>query len=171
MGQDFALFLIGFYVFSEDGVLEKLTKYSGAYLALMVLSDVTMNVLFVWRGQHTGITVTLCNILASWFGILGFLGFLRCKFDQNNPFTRYMRAQSFLIYIFHFGWLVIIQYYLGKTTWNTGILYVVSIFLTYVFTFLTCEIVQRTPGIRYLFGATSGCRSRQKRTSQMEKPL
>ena len=167
IGQDFALFLLGFYVFSEDGVLEKLTRYCGIYLVLMVLSDVALNILFVWRGQHTGIMVTACNVLASWFGILGFLGLFRSKFDQNNSFTRYMRSQSFLIYIFHFGWPVIVQYYLGKTTWNTGIIFAASVFLTYVLTFLTCEIVQRTPGIRYLFGATSGCRLHQKRTPQM----
>lgn len=152
VGEDLALFLIGYYILSEENVLEKLTKYRYTYLIIMIICDVIMVYLFVWKEKQTGIIDTVCNICAIWFGILGFLGLARCKFNQNNSFTRYMSSRSFMIYIFHFGWLVTIQYYLSKTTINIAILYIISIVAALILTLLTCEIVKRVPILRSLFG-------------------
>lgn len=154
IGQDLALFLIGYYVLSEDSILERMTKYRYVYLIIMLICDISMTLLFVWKGQQTGIVLTLCNIGATWFGILGFIGLAKCRFNQNNTFTKYMSANSFLIYIFHFGWLVAIQYYLSKTAFSTTLIYIVSIAATLLLTLLTCEIVKRVPGLRFLFGVS-----------------
>lgn len=152
IGEDFALYLLGYYVLSEENILEKLTKYRYPYLIFMLICDVTMVYLFVWKGIHTGIIVSACNICSLWFGILGFLGLSRCKFNHNNSFTRYMSTRSFMIYIFHFGWLVAIQYYLSKTSLNITLTYIISITATLLLTFLTCEIVKRIPVLRCLYG-------------------
>lgn len=152
IGEDFALFLIGYYILSEENILEKLMKYRYTYLIIMLICDVTMVYLFVWKGKHTGILLSVSNICAQWFGILGFLGLARYKFNQNNSLTRYMSSNSFMIYIFHFGWLVAIQYYLSKTTLNITFSFIISIIATSVLTLLTCEFVKRIPILRCLFG-------------------
>jgi hypothetical protein len=152
IGENLALFLLGYYILSEENILEKLTKYRFAYLIIMLICDVTMVYLFVWKGKQTGIIVSVCSICTLWFGILGFLGLARCKFNQNNSFTQYMSHKSFMIYIFHFGWLVTIQYYLSKSTLNTVLLYIISITATLAFTLITCEIMNRVPVLRCFFG-------------------
>jgi glucan biosynthesis protein C len=154
IGQDLALFLIEYYVLSEDSILEKMTKYRYVYLIIMLICDISMTFLFVWEGQQTGIVITLCNAGATWFGILGFIGLAKCRYNQSNAVTKYMSANSFLIYIFHFGWLVAIQYYLSKAALNTTLTYILSIAVTLFLTLLTCEIVKRVPGIRFLFGVS-----------------
>jgi hypothetical protein len=154
LGKDLALYLIGYYILSEDNLLEKVLKYRYIYLIIMLACDLTMTTLFVWKGQQTGIVVSICNILSFWFGILGFIGVARCNFNINNAFTKYMTANSFLIYIFHFGWLVAVQYYLSKIKINTALTVILSILITLILTLLTSEIVKRTPVIRTLFAAS-----------------
>jgi peptidoglycan/LPS O-acetylase OafA/YrhL len=152
IGKDLALFLLGYYILSEESILEKLTKYRYAYLIIMLICDIAMVYLFVWKEKQTGILLSAYNIYVLWFGILGLLGLARCKFDQNNSFTRYMSSRSFMIYIFHFGWLVAIQYCLSKTTLAITFSFIISITATLVLTLLTCEFVKRVPALRCLFG-------------------
>ncbi len=152
IGGNLALFLLGYYVLSEEDVLERITKYRYLYLAIMLVFDVILTYTFVWKENQIGIIETICNACATWFGILGFLGLARCSFNQNNVITRYMTSRSFMIYIFHFGWLVVFQYYLCKVTKSVMILYFVSVVGTLVMTLLTCEVIKRIPGIRFLFG-------------------
>ena len=125
----------------------------------MLISDITLVYLFVWKGEQDGLIVLACSIVALWFGILGFLGLGRCGFNQTNAFTKYMSSSSFMIYIFHFVWLIVIQYYLSYTTFNVAVSYMISITTTLILTLLTCEFVKRIPGIRILFdgkGRTTG---------------
>ena len=152
IGGDFALFMLGYYVISEDQVLEKIAKYRHIYFAIMLVSDIILTYLFVWKEQHTGLTVSICNPIAAWFGILTFLGIGKCSFNQCNKLTKYFSSRSFLIYIFHFGWLVVIQYYLNKADLNTAVFFILSISITLILTLLTCEIVRTIPGVRTLFG-------------------
>ena len=152
IGKDLALFLLGYYILSEESILEKLTKYRYTYLITMLICDIAMVYLFIWKGKQADILLSAYNICVLWFGILGFLGLARCKFNQNNSFTRYMSSRSFMIYIFHFGWLVAIQYCLSKTTLNITFSFIISITATLVVTLLTCEFVKRVPALRCLFG-------------------
>ncbi len=151
-GEDLALFLLGYYVFSEEDVLKRMTKYRYVYLAIMLVSDIILTLTFVWQGKQTGILMVVSYSCASWFGILGFMGLARCIFNQNNAFTKYMSSRSFLFYIFHFGWLVIFQYYLSKVTDSLAVLFGVAVLGSYVMTFLTCEVIRLIPGVRFLFG-------------------
>jgi hypothetical protein len=62
IGESLALFLLGYYILSEESILEKLTKYRYTYLMIMLICDVTMVYLFVWKEKQTGIIVSVCNI-------------------------------------------------------------------------------------------------------------
>ncbi len=152
IGGDLALFLLGYYILSEEDVLERMTKYRYIYIISMFVFDIISTYLFVWKGNQTGIVVSICYPCAAWFGILGFLGLARCNFNQNNVFTRYMSSRSFMIYIFHFGWLVVFQFYLCEITNSIVITYCISLIGTFVMTLFTCEVIRRILGIRFLFG-------------------
>ncbi|HKM35534.1 MAG TPA: acyltransferase [Lachnospiraceae bacterium] len=152
IGQFLALYLLGYYILSEENVLKKLAGQKYMHLSIMLTCDVIVVYLFVWKGQWTGTLLTVCSIITPWFGILGLLGLAKCFFNHNNQLTQYLSKSSFLFYIFHFGWLVTFQYLLSKTLFSAPIQYSASVLLTLLFTLLTCEIVRRIPGLRWLFG-------------------
>lgn len=152
IGENLALFLLGYYVLSEEDVLERVTKYRFVYLEIMIVFDIILNISFLWVKYETEWIVVISRSFAEWFGILAFLGIARCVFNQNNAFTRYMSSRSFMIYIVHFGWLVVIQYYLRNVTDSVAILYFVSVVGTIAVTLLTCELMRRIPIVSFLFG-------------------
>lgn len=152
LGEDLALFLIGYYVFTEEEVLKKITKYRYVYLVFMLILDVLLTYSFIWQEKPIGTLENMGNSITAWLGILAFLGIARCNFDQNNAFTRYMAARSFLIYIVHFGWLIVVQYYLSGVMQSIIGTYLASVVITLVLTLLTCEVIKKIPFIRVLFG-------------------
>lgn len=152
IGEDFAYFLLGYYILSEENVQEKCTKYRYYLLGITVLCDAFMTFDFIWSTEHLAVAETICKAAAIWFGVLGFLGLARCTFNQNNKLTRYMTSRSFLIYIFHFGWLVVLQYYLAPLKLAPIVFYLLSIVGTLLLTLATCEIIRLIPGLRFLFG-------------------
>ena len=151
IGQFLALYLLGYYVLSEEKILNKLTKHKYIYLTLMLICEGIEIYLFIWKEQRSGWLLTVCSIIPLWFGVLGILGLAQGVFNQNNRVTKYLSQRSFSIYIFHFGWLVTFQYLLSKS-FSTFVLYIVSITLTLLCTLFSCEIIRRIPGVRWLFG-------------------
>lgn len=152
LGQFLAYYLLGYYVLSEENVLRVLSGHKCINMAVMLVCDVIQIYLFVWMGQGTSLLLTVCSIIAPWFGIMGLLGLARCICNRNNQITQYLSKRSFLIYIFHFGWLVAFQYMFCRTTLSAPLQYVAAVLLTYMFTLLTCEIVIRVPGLKWLLG-------------------
>lgn len=74
-------------------------------------------------------------------GILSLLGLGKFYFDFDNRVTRYLSSRSFLFYIFHFGWLIAIQYFVSSVTSNVAIIALTSVVGGYILTFLWCEIL------------------------------
>lgn len=146
------LYLIGYYLITEESIRSNIVKYRYIYLILLLITDITDAYMYVWMEHANGILNTVMMYLACWFGVLTMIGFGQKYFDWNNKVTRYFTSRSFLFYIFHFFWLVVIQFYLGRLISNPGILFTLSALLTYLVTFLNCEIVIKIPVIRYLFG-------------------
>lgn len=107
--------------------------------------------LFVWLGYHDSIVCSVATKVAEWFGILGFLGLGKSKINMSNWFTWFMTARSFSIYIFHFGWLIFLQYSFSHIIESTVILYTLSVIGTLILTLLTIEIIGRIPVFRSLF--------------------
>lgn len=152
IGKFLILYLLGYYILSEEEVLRKLAKQKWIYLSIMAGCNIVQVYLFVFKGTRTGWLLDITNNMILWFGILGFLGLGRCIGNQNNKLTRYLSSQSFAIYIFHFGWLVWIQYLLSKTEFPTVLTVGITIITTTALTLFTCEIVKRIPGARWLYG-------------------
>lgn len=130
-----ALYLVGYYIFSEEAVIHKVYEFRCGLLVVFL-----------------GCSIFQVTFLSFCSGILTLLGFGSRMLNQNNRLTTYLRSRCFLIYIFHFIWLVIVDYYVYKVTTNAALLFIIPVLATYPLTFLTCEIVIRIPGIRFLFG-------------------
>lgn len=152
IGSYLMLFLIGYYIISEDEVMDKISKYRFMNLIIMLVANIGNVYLFLWKSDSNAILNTILMYITQWFGILTMLGFGKRLFNQNNRITRYLSSRSFLFYIFHFIWLVVLQFYLSKYTDSTWILFVIPVLATYLMTFLTSEVIIRIPCVNRLFG-------------------
>ncbi len=152
IGESFALVALGYYVFSEDEAIDKLEKYRFLFLLITFIACCLYVLLFVWKEEQGAFCCVVLHEISQWCGVLGLIGLAKHNMNWNNKITMYLSRYSFPIYIFHFGWIVLIQFYLSKFTQNTFILYLSSIIGSLIGTLLTVELVRRVPVLRVLFG-------------------
>lgn len=110
LGKNLALFLIGYYILSNDAVMEKLErniKWLAALCAIGTAVSVTLYYSISYYGDL-------------WVNFIGFLTILVLlvlgkKFlNQRTRFTAYFNRASFPIYILHQSILVALAYYVLK---------------------------------------------------------
>jgi glucan biosynthesis protein C len=152
IGFYMVLYLIGYYIFSEDKILDRIVKYRHIFLTIMLISDATDVYMFIWADHAYEIVNSIAMYFTCWFGILTLLGFGKTEFNRNNKITRYLTSRSFLIYIFHFMWVVIFQFYLSKITGNTIALVTITVTGSIIMSLITSEIIRRIPLVNFLFG-------------------
>lgn len=150
IGMYMTLYLIGYYVLAEDIIIEKIARCRVWNLIIMIVADIIDVYLFIWHENVNSIVNSINSIMmyiTLWFGILTIIGFARKEFNFSNSITRYFSAHSFQIYIIHFIWIVVFQFYISKATENISILYIVPVVLSYFMTILTCEILEKGKSI------------------------
>ncbi len=133
-------YLVGYYVFSEEGISWRIEKYRYVWLALWLLFDVADMVMFVWIPGADGLWNTVSYYVAAWFGILTLLSFSKRIFNQNNKVTRYLASRAFLFYIIHFFWLIVLQLWLSERTDSTAGIFIQAVLCVYVLTLASSEI-------------------------------
>lgn len=152
------LFLLGFFIFSHDGVLDRLSKlkmpltitaaFLNAFYAFSVVSQVCGHT-FPWTKilyYEKPVQMALC-----WITILAVLAAAPKHLNFSNRFTAYMNKASFPVYIFHQSLLLLIVD--RVLDWNLPAIldYFVIGILCYIASFAAYELVRRIPGLRYLF--------------------
>lgn len=151
VGDFLTCFLLGFFVLSNDNVLEKLKKYStalGAVWLILIVLRCTMWILDV-KGDvlwYTGYKSL------EWIGILAALGLGGRFLDFKNKFTTYFSPAAFPIYFFHQTVLVIIAFFTIKLISNTALQFILITIISFVITICVYELFRRIPITRFMFG-------------------
>jgi surface polysaccharide O-acyltransferase-like enzyme len=109
----FVFFILGFYIFSNDAVIDRLKRIS----VPLILIAVTLCVIFTvsYFGENYAdkpINRGFLYVLDAYAGSLAMLSGMARFGDFSNAFTKWMSDHSFGLYVFH---------YLGKLT--VGVLY------------------------------------------------
>lgn len=146
------LYLIGYYILAEDKVLDQVVTYRYRYMIVMLIANILDVYLFIWTKNSNSILNTIAMFITCWFGILTILGFGKTVFNYSNIITKYLTSRSFFIYIFHFIYVIMFQFYFHRVIENIIIFVIVTISGSLVMTLITCEIIRRIPVIRVLFG-------------------
>jgi len=146
------MFLLGYYVFSHDIVLEKIKKIG---IPLMI-TGIVLGCVEVWYffGQSFASDACLQHPLTNlylWIMILAILGCAQRWLNFNNLFTKYFKNRSFAIYVCHYP-LLILTAFLMITYLQLPMLanYIILWFLDFSVTILFYEITSKIPVIRYL---------------------
>ena len=150
--ENFAYFVIGYFVLSCEGILIKADKYRFAVSAVSIaLCTLLVLSYFGIKLDLPDFVQNMIKYLFMWSTILAFLGLGRHYLNFRNKMTDYFSASSFAVYIFHLSWVIGICYWTMLHTDDPTIQILVTLALSFPATFLTYEVIRRIPVIRSLF--------------------
>ncbi len=155
-GQFMILFLFGYYILSEECILQKLKHYRLVSLALCVLSGSLYVYLYCFQNFRNE-WMTGLYIFYGWMGIITLLGIGQSKLDFHNRLSQYLTRASFPIYILHMPVLVVVGFFVLKLPLVVTGQFLTIVLISAVLTFLIYEIIKRVPVLRFFLGI-----SRQK---------
>ena len=147
------IFLIGYYVFSNDEVIGKISRFRFVFLALGLAADIANIWMFLWASSSNAMISNIVNDAATWFMMLALLGIGKNGLDKSSKLSAYMSSRSFAFFSLHYIFVVVFQYvFSGVFAGNTAMLYVLPVLISYMFTFLLGEVFVRIPVLSFLTG-------------------
>ena len=155
-------FLLGYFVFSHDEVIDILKKW----LPLLTAIAVALGAAFCavnFGGQYADAPAnkTLLFTTYAWFMSLTVLGSGAKYLDFQNAFTSWMSRHSWGLYIFHYLGISTVGLYIGKAGILPPVLtYLLALLAGFAAGYLLYEIISRIPFFRW---AVLGIR-KEKRT-------
>lgn len=138
------IFIVGYYIFSNDAVISKTEKYKWAFLCIGLTATVLNVYMFIWSDTQYTLPNIIAKYVSEWFMIIALLGIGKRYLNFSGKASKYMSQISFAFYFFHFIWVVLFQYILFNICGsNTFLLYAIPVLFAYIATFLCCEIYRR----------------------------
>lgn len=145
-------FFIGYFIFSHDVVIERLSKY-WLYLDIVAIA---LGISYTLRyfGLDYATSPVLNNVHAcvfSWIAILAIFATMNKYGNFSNSITKFMRKEAWGIYIFHYLTLAMTAYSLKLYVPNMKpvFVYVICFIASFVGAILLNEIVSRIPILRW----------------------
>ncbi len=156
-GKSFAeytyLFLVGYFVFSNDKTIITAEKKRWILFAVGASAAVLSVYLFIWSDKKYALLNTAAKYVSEWFMIIALIGLAKKYLNFSEKISGYMAKTSFAFYFWHFIWVVLFQYLLYKIVGNnTPVLFIGSTLLSYCMTFLSCLINIKIPFLCFLTG-------------------
>lgn len=147
------LFILGYYVFADEKIINRAEK-NGWLLFGIGLAAAILNVyVFIWADNAYILLNTITKYVSEWVMVISLIGLGKRYLDFSGNVSDYMNKRSFLFYIYHFIWVVLLQYTLYEIFQNnTSVLFAGTVLLAYLITFVCCEISIRIPFMCFLTG-------------------
>jgi hypothetical protein len=146
------MFFMGYYIFSNDEVMERVKKLS---LPLGIISAITgiVYVIFYYGTNYTedSCLQSIFTNIYLWISILAILGLGNKYLNFNNKFSNYMTKNNFNFYILHYT-IILILGYLVVTYLHLpfALNYLIIIVGTALILPIMIEIIKRIPIINKL---------------------
>jgi surface polysaccharide O-acyltransferase-like enzyme len=148
-------FLIGYFVFSNDAVQEKVKN---AWIPLAGCAAVAGVALVITTfGQDNTSPLYLgspLNCLYGWLACLALMGWFNARFDRTSPFAGYLTRSSFGLYIVHYLVIASLGYMMKSYTQLPPVaMYLILTVAVFTLSPLLYEILHRIPFVRWaVFG-------------------
>ncbi|MGM9548453.1 MAG: acyltransferase family protein [Faecousia sp.] len=144
-------FLLGYFIFSHDAVMERLEKW---WLPLS-LAALGLGVGFVtvfWGepyAEHQVLDTFLCNVYA-WIATLAVLSVMKKWGNFENALSRFMSRKAWGLYLFHYLPLAACAWYLHKyPDLPAFAMYLCVGAAAFIGAYLLYEIISRIPVLRW----------------------
>lgn len=153
------LFLLGYFVFADEKTVSKVEKYRWPLFCVGAAAAALNVYLFLWAGTKHEPLNNAAKYAAEWFMIMALIGLAKRYLNFGGKVPKYMSGRSFLVYIWHFIWVVLAQYLLhGAFGNNTPLLFAGTVLVACVMTFVCCEICVRVPFLCFVTGTKYNAR-------------
>ncbi len=145
-------FLIGYFVFSHDEVMNRLERNWILFSVLAAASGIWFVIMFWGQSypDHAVLDTFVCNLYA-WMGTLGALAFMKKWGGFENGFADWMKKQSFGLYVFHYLPIAMSGWYLKMYAPNMhpAFIYLLVAVCGFAGSFLLTRIVTKIPVLRW----------------------
>ena len=151
----FVFFMLGYYVFSNEEVMDKLKKYAVACILIGVALSITFASLnFIVRGgtNYADKPVNRGPLYAAcaYFGSLAMLSGMARFGDFSNGFTKWMSSHSFGLYVFHYlGISTVALVFAKNAILPAPLCYLLSLVAGFAFGYGLYAIISRIPFFRW----------------------
>ena len=146
------MFLLGYYIFSHEHIINLVEKYKYLFLGIGIITGIFFT-LYFW-GENYSLMKNLQHPITNafaWFMSLALLGCTKTWFDKEYHFTKYMRKRSFAFYVLHYFVLMLFTYLIDLYfDFPPMAFYFILMILMTVMLPIAYEIVSRIPIIRSL---------------------
>ncbi len=145
------LFLMGYFVFSNEEVQEKLGKIWAPLLGCAAVSGILLIV--TTFGQDNTSPAYLgspLNCLYGWLMCLAMMAWFKSRWNQTNAFAAYMTRSSFGLYVVHYLVIASLGYMMKiYTSLPSVALYLILSVAVFTLSPLLYEVIRRIPVIRW----------------------
>ena len=148
VGKNLALYLAGYYVLSNDLVMEKLEKSIKWLSGLCFIGTIASVVLYYNFSYYGDLWVNYIG----WNSILVLLVLGKKFLNKSTGFTVYFNKASYPVYILHQSILVVLAYYVVQMCNNLPIQVICIMTGSFVLTILAYHFIRRIPVIRKIIG-------------------
>ena len=150
-----AFYLIGYYVFSNDQVIEKLKKYAVWFIAAGAALCIAFTVIYFWvkGGMNYAdkpVNVGPLYVACAYFGSLAMIAGFAKFGDISNRLTGWMNKRSFGLYVFHYLGISSMALIFAKhMLLPAPLCYIISLIAGFAFGYGLYEIFSRIPFFRW----------------------
>lgn len=148
IGKNLALFLIGYYVLSNDVVMEKIEKNIKWIAGLCIIGTVTLVALYYCFFYYGDLWINYIG----WNSILVLLVLGKRKLNKRTRFTDYFNKASYPIYILHQSILVAVAYYVVQISDVLFVQILGILFGSFVLTIALYHFIRMIPVVREMVG-------------------
>ncbi len=148
IGKYFTLYLLGYYLFSNEKTIEKLIDNKKVILGLFCLSELILVIVYYKFSYYGDLFVNFVG----WLGVLFCLIIGKLYLNKENKVTKYFKKASFPIYLLHQTILVIIGYYSLTMLDNIFLQIIIIIGGSFISTIIVYEIIRKIPVLKKLIG-------------------
>ena len=150
-GLYFLAYLIGYFVFSHDEVIEVTKRFFPLFAVIAV--GLAIFFCIVYFGQNYAddpVYRSPLFLLYSWFGCVAMVGGFAKYIDFTNNFTKWMGSHSWGLYIFHYLGISMVALYLAKPglvpAWGC---YLLSTIAGFVLSYILYFVISKIPFFRW----------------------
>lgn len=148
IGKNLALYVTGYYVLSNDVVVEKLEKNIKWLTGLYILGTILLVGMYYRFSYYGDLWVNFIG----WISILSLFVLGKTFLNKSTGFTKYFNRASYPIYMLHQSILVVLAFYIVQVS-DTVFIQVFFICIgSFVLTVLSYHLIRLMPGIRKLAG-------------------
>lgn len=146
-------FILGYYVFSQEKVLELLRKWGILFLAAGIAFGVVYTYMFygTYYAEYKVLNHPI-SVANAYFTTLGILGVGQRIFNFSNSFSAYMNKAGWGIYICHIFVLLVTNTLLIPVVGSVPmiVIYLIELVAAFFGSIVLWEVLRRIPLIRWL---------------------